>query len=161
MRKAAVLAVAVIGCLAASGTDPAMRIKHVGLGSGVAEVEKSMGAPKKRVTLPRDDTMGMGDLQELQYPGVLFEFCRPPGQRGFHVWRMTVTGPGIVVEPGLEVGMAAEDVRGILGDPTETSHDKSTGRDTMHYSFTAFDGSYWVELEKGKVAEIGADEDWS
>src|SRR5262245_44599594 len=143
------------------GKDPALTVKGVGLGSAPSALRASLGAPGKQVALPDDSEMGMGKLSEFHYPGLKFELCQPPEATEFHVWRLTVTGQGHTVEPGLRVGMAAGDVQRVLGPSVDSERDAATGRETLHYSFSAFDGWYWVVVIKGKVVEIGAAEDWS
>ena len=139
--------------------DPAVTIAGVGLGSTLGQLHARLGAPTGQVVRPDDPEMGK--LIELQYPGVRFELCEPAGKQQFHVWRLTVTGQNCLVEPGLRVGMSRADVLRVLGPPSSVEQNSATGHETLHYSFTKFDGWYWLVLGQGKVTEIGAAEDWS
>jgi hypothetical protein len=156
-----VMTLAVLGDPPAQGKDPELIVKGVGLGSAPSAIRASLGLPEKQVALPGESEMGMGKLRELHYPGLKLELCQPPEATESHVWRFTVTGQGYAVEPGLRVGMEVADVRRILGPPSDSERNPATGRETLHYSFTAFDGWYWVAVVEGKVVEIGATEDWS
>jgi hypothetical protein len=105
--------------------------------------------------------MGMGPTKTLQYEGLTLELCKPEGHAEFYVWSIVVTGKQWLVEPGLRVGMNRNAVVKVLGPPDNASRDTATSRETLSYSYKSFDGYYGATLEKGRVVEISAGEDWS
>jgi len=141
--------------------DPSLTLRGVGLGSSPVEIVKAFGKPPVEHRSAADLESGMGQLMELVYDGLKFDLCKPQGQTEFHVWRLIVTGPDWLLEPGIKVGMSRDEARRVLGAPSSASKQKETGRETLHYMFSAFDGWYWVSVAKGTVVEIGAAEDWS
>jgi len=139
--------------------DETPSVNGISLGSTLSDVQGRLKTPKKRTAPPRDDLLGMGDLLELEFDGLIVELCRPPGDDELHVWRIQLTGQQWNLTPGLHIGMTRDAVVKVLGEP-----DSVTARsdvETLHYTFYQFDGWLWVEIAEGKLAKVALSEDWS
>lgn len=140
--------------------DPPLKYRGIGLGSTLAEVLQHLGPPLSKETEPRDDEMGMGNLMNLTYSGLLLQFCQPDGQPDYSIHAIQVEGTDWVVTPGIRSGMTREEVLKLLGEP-QWERDDPGGETTVIYALSEREGWYHVTVREGKVVAFGASEDWS
>lgn len=140
--------------------DPPFRYQGIGLGSTLAEVRKTLGKPLKEEPGPYEDSLGMGKILDLTYPGLKLELCQPDGHADYYVWSFEVSGADWVVVPGIRPGMTREEVLKLFGEP-QWERDDPGGETTVIYPFLERDGWYSVTVREGKVVAFGAAEDWS
>lgn len=148
-----------------SGTLRASRLAVNGIvvGSTRSAIIKRLGAPSSAKT-GYDDIMGMGEWEELTYPGLLVEVIRPESgvvssrQREFYATSVVVTGRSWRTACGLRVGDSVAAVRQMLGVPerVETGHEPY-----WYYATAGFDGRVVVTFRDDHVIEIRIEEDWT
>lgn len=133
-------------------------IRSVTLGSPLSLVLKEMGQPLQRIALPPSE-MGRPASQDLVYDG--FTLGVYPTRQGDepHVWSVRVTGTGVVVYPGVTIGMTKEELVHLLGKPNSDE-----AREDAQWMFWAVPepvGMFHVRLSNGRIIEFSMLEDWS
>ena len=162
-RRIAVVAAVLVVSVAFAGEHLDLSIHGVTLGTLKPAVLTALGKPSRTET-GHDAEMGMGDVVDLTYPGLLVQLCKPDGLLlvprvpEFHVWRIQVTEARWEISPGLRVGMSRAALERILGKPQSSKTDD--GITALTFSPFPFDALMWVKVRNGVVTEIGMVEDW-
>jgi hypothetical protein len=140
-----------------------LSIHGVTLGTLKPAVQTALGKPLRTET-GRDAEMGMGDLIDLTYPGLLVQLCKPDGLLlvprvpEFHVWRIQVTDARWEISPGLRVGMSRAALERVLGKPKSSK--TNDGITALTFSPFPFDALMWARVRNDVVTEIGMVETW-
>jgi hypothetical protein len=108
--------------------------------------------------------MGMGDVIDWTYPGLLVQLSKPDGLLlvprvpEYHVWRIEVTDARWEISPGLRVGMSRAALERVLGKPRSSK--TNDGITALTFSPFPFDALMWAKVRNGVVTEIGMVETW-
>ena len=114
----------------------------------------------------RDDVMGVGEWEELHYPGLLVMVILP--EEGMlatqpvepYVSGITISTPNWSTPSGLQVGSTLAEVRLALGSPVADEPDEQ-GRRIYRYETARFDGRVVFTFVDDRVVEIAIEEDWT
>jgi hypothetical protein len=158
-----VLVAVFVAAAAFAGERLDLSIHGVTLGTLKPAVHTALGKPLRTET-GHDAEMGMGDLVDLTYPGLLVPLSKPDGLLlvprvpEFHVWRSEVTDARWEISPGLRVGMSRAALERVLGKPQSSkANDDITA---LTFSPFPFDALMWAKVRNGVVTEIGMVETW-
>jgi hypothetical protein len=143
-----IVAAVFVAAAAFAGEHLDLSIHGVTLGTLKPAVHTALGKPLRTET-GHDDEMGMGDVIDWTYPGLLVQLSKPDGLLlvprvpEYHVWRIEVTDARWEISPGLRVGMSRAD-----------------GITALTFSPFPFDALMWAKVRNGVVTEIGMVETW-
>jgi hypothetical protein len=162
-RRIVLVVAVLVAAVAFASEHLDLSIYGVTLGTLKPEVQTFLGKAVRSET-GHDDEMGMGDLIDLTYPGLLVQLCKPDGLLlvprvpEFHVWRIQVTDARWEISPGLRVGMSRAALERVLGKPQSSR--TNDGITALTFSPFTFDALMWAKVRNGVVIEIGMVEDW-
>jgi hypothetical protein len=127
-----------------------LRIRRVGLGSALSQVQQRFGVPSsRREESISDTTCGPPYTRlDLSYKGLALRLQGSFEGKRFTVVSVEVSSRKWIVHPGLRVGMEEQLVRRKLGEPIEESDEGGFHR--LHYVNKGNDG-FAVFYFKGRI----------
>ncbi|HEV7237728.1 MAG TPA: hypothetical protein VGQ36_00685 [Thermoanaerobaculia bacterium] len=142
-----------------------LSVRNVRIGTARSAVLADLGPPAK-TRRGHDDVMGMGQWEELHYPGLLVLVILP--EEGVlekrpmkpYVASITISTGNWSTPAGLQVGSSLADVRQALGSPVADEPDEQ-GRQRYRYETARFDGRVVFTFVDDRVVEISIEEDWT
>jgi len=127
-----------------------LRIRRIGLGSALSQVQQQFGVPSsRRQESISDTTCGPPYTRlNLSYSGLVLRLQGSFEGKQFTVVSVEVSSRRWIVHPGLRVGMEEQLVRRKLGEPIEDSDEGGFHR--LHYVNKGNDG-FAVFYFKGRI----------